>query len=296
MLNRLKGSLMVISAAFFWGISGTIARMLFISNVDPFKIVNMRINIAFFALLIYVLIFDRDIMKIKKEDLKHLVILGIFGIVGIQTTYYYTISVLNVSMAIFLQYLAPIIVVIYCVVFQGEKMTNKKVLSLVLAMIGGSLIVFGKEAGMILLPLGIATGVLSGIFNAFYIIYTKKLANDYKPWTILLFAFGTAALIYGFIKPPWTLWSQVTAHELFYVLFLSIFATIVPFGLYISGIKYMQPTTASILSLLEPVVATVSAFFLVGETMTLKQVFGASLVLASILILQVFVEHNNIVE
>ena len=44
--NKTKGALLIIGAAFFWGISGTVAKMIFNTDIDPIEVSNMRISLA----------------------------------------------------------------------------------------------------------------------------------------------------------------------------------------------------------------------------------------------------------
>ncbi len=67
---------------------------------------------------------------------------------------------------------------------------------------------------------------------------------------------------------------------------IATLGTVVPFGLFISGLKYLPPTQASIVSMLEPVVAAVAAYFLVGEVLLPPQLLGGALVVAGVLLVE----------
>ena len=59
-----------------------------------------------------------------------------------------------------------------------------------------------------------------------------------------------------------------------------------PFSLFISGLKYLPPTQASIVSMLEPVVAAAAAYLILGETLLPLQVLGGGLVLAGVVMVE----------
>jgi len=274
-------------AAFFWGISGTVAKMIFNSSMSPFDLANMRLNLAFIIMLIYFVIRNPKILKVEKNEIKDLVILGIIGITAMQTTYYFTMSILSVSLAIFLQFLAPILITIYCVVFMREKISLLKLGALVLALCGSYFIIFGSGGGIGNIKiLGLMTGFASAIFSAFYTLYSKKCTNKHNPWTVLIYGMGSGAILYWFISPPWVVWSGRSPSELLFVVFIALFATIIPFGLYLWGLRYLMPTVAGVISMLEPVVASLSAFIILGENMTIPQVLGAGAVMGAVLLLQ----------
>ena len=286
--KQILGGIIIMVAAFFWGISGTIIKFMFNQSVDPIKLVNMRLNLSALIGFTVLIIFSRKRLKVTRAQLKHFAIFGIFGITGVQTTYYYTVSVLNVSMAVFLQFTAPILVVLYCMIFEKEKMTVVKGLSLTIALVGSSLIIFGSGAGIGKLSgIGIFTGIMSSVFCAFYYIYGKKCTNKYDSWTVLIFSLGFGALLYWFVSPPWVLWPTVTMKEFLLALYIAIFATLLPFGLYLLGLRYLLSSTASIIAMLEPVVASLSAFIVLGEAMGVFQILGAVAVMGAVLALQI---------
>jgi drug/metabolite transporter (DMT)-like permease len=75
-------------------------------------------------------------------------------------------------------------------------------------------------------------------------------------------------------------------------LFIGIFGTIFPFGLYFEGIKRIQPTHASITATLEPISAGVIATVFLGEVMAPLQIIGGLVVIVSIIILQLKTTDN----
>ncbi len=284
--ERIIGGVIVMVAAFFWGISGTIIKHMFNQSVDPIKLVNMRLSLSTLIGFAILLLFSRKRLKVTPVQLKHFAIFGIFGITGVQTTYYYTVKALNVSMAIFLQFLAPMLATLYCVVFEKEKLTLVKAMTLIIAVFGSGLIIFGAGAGIgNLNAIGLFTGIMSAVFCAFYYVYGKKCTNKYDSWTVLIFSLGFGALLYWFVCPPWILWPSVTMKEFLLALYIAVFATLVPFGLYLLGLRYLLSSTASIIAMLEPVVASLSAFLVLGETMTMLQILGAAGILTAVILL-----------
>lgn len=285
--NEIKGTILVLTAAFFWGFAATAAKFIFNNNIDPFKLVNMRLNLAFILLFIYYVIFDRQKLKITKYDIKNLAVLGIVGIAGVQTTYYYTMATLNVAMAIFLQYLAPAIIVLYSIIFQKEKLSKAIGLSLLISLLGSSFIIFGREVSgtPLINGIGMITGIISAFFLSFYTLFSKKCTTRLNPWTVLLYALGFGALVYWFVSPPWILWSGVTPKELAFAAYIAVFATIIPFGLYLSGLHFLTPSIGSILSMLEPVIAIASAYLLLNEKMTVVQMLGGIMIIVAVILI-----------
>ena len=290
MKNEFKGAILIVIAAFFWGIAATAAKFILNNNVNPFKLVNMRLNIAFVLLFVILFIFDRQKLKITKQDAKYLAVLGVVGIVGVQTTYYFTVATLNVSMAIFLQYLAPAMIVIYSVLFLKERLSSTILISLGISLLGSVCIIVGRDTTTAnsLNIIGLITGLASAFFLCFYTIFGKTCTARVSAWTVLLYAVGFGALAYSFVSPPWVLWRGITLTEFAYVSYLSIFATIIPFGLYFTGLRYLTSSSASIIAMLEPVVASISAYLLLKEKMTFVQLLGGLLIIVAVIIINIY--------
>jgi drug/metabolite transporter (DMT)-like permease len=89
------------------------------------------------------------------------------------------------------------------------------------------------------------------------------------------------------VVPPWRLLAHGFSLGLWGV-FLAVasIGTVVPFGLFISGLRFLPPTQASIVSMLEPVVAAVAAYLILGETLNSIQILGGVLVLTGVVVVQ----------
>lgn len=289
MKKEIKGGILLIISAFFWGISGTLAKIMFNKSINPLKLVNMRLTLSFVILIVYFYFTDKSKIKIKKKDIKYFAIIGIFGIAALQSAYYYTVAKLNVSMAIFLQFLAPVFIALYCMIFEKERLGPAKLAALCAAMLGSSFIILGRESGGVPLSIvGLASGFASALFNAFYCIYSKKCTGNFDSWTLLVYGLGFGALFYWFVSPPWVVWAGIDRFEFAFVLYFTVFATIIPHGFYLWGLRYLLPTPSSIISMLEPVVASLSAYLILGEVMTLIQMLGGLLVIAAVIVIQTY--------
>jgi drug/metabolite transporter (DMT)-like permease len=109
----------------------------------------------------------------------------------------------------------------------------------------------------------------------------------YSHWTVLLYALLFAALIWNLLHPPLeALWHPYSATEWFWILFIAIVGTILPFGLYFKGVLLIRAGHASITATLEPISAGFIAYLFLGETMVPVQIVGGVLVVVSVVLLQ----------
>jgi len=58
--------------------------------------------------------------------------------------------------------------------------------------------------------------------------------------------------------------------------------------LYFSGLRYLTSSSASIIAMLEPVVASISAYFLLNEKMTFVQILGGMLIIIAVIIINIY--------
>jgi drug/metabolite transporter (DMT)-like permease len=213
----------------------------------------------------------------------------------VQFTYLFTISETNVATAIFLQYLAPIVTAIYAWLVDRQRLSGKLMVCLGLALGGSFLLIFGGTARLLISPLGLASGLASAVFLAFYTIYGAKGVGKLSPWTLLCYGLLVGSL-------PWLLIDAglaATGHGVpgaefltqgsMWVFFgyIAALATVVPFGLYLTGLRSVAPTQATITGMLEPVVSGLAAYFFLGETLRGAQIAGGILIVLAVVLLQV---------
>ena len=70
------------------------------------------------------------------------------------------------------------------------------------------------------------------------------------------------------------------------VVWVAVGGTVIPFGLYLTGINYLRSTRASITATLEPIAAGLVAYLALGEALAPPQIGGGVLVLAAVVVLQ----------
>ncbi len=293
--NEIRGYLYILIGATLWGVSSVVAKSLFIIGLPPAELVQIRLTLATFTLFLILFFFDRRRMIISLNDLPYFMILGFVGVAGMQFTYYYTISKINVGPAILIQYLFPVWVTIYAFFFQKEPFHKGKVASLFLAVLSCYLVAGGYQIDLLRLNIiGIASGIVSSLFNAFYTLYGEKGLKKYHPWTLILYGFGFGAVFYWILISPMKVIAEGYSFKIWMAfLYIAIFSTLIPFGLYFKGIERIRATRASITATWEPVVAGLTAYSILGELLHPLQVMGGIGVIAAVILLQLAKERTT---
>lgn len=241
-------------------------------------------------------------------DTRHVPLFAVLGIVGIGLQQIlWTLSVLwnGVAIATVLVSIAPAVVALLAWRFLGESFGYPKLVALLLSTIGVALISRVYEIGTLNFNgLGILVGVGTGVAWASYSVLGRFGALRYSAWTVTFYAFGFAALflllyrvlsavvvnssLAGAAESALGLALLFPSVELQWWLLLALMAlgpTLGGFALYTMGLSHVPASVASLIGMLEPVLSIILAFFIFGESLNPIQVIGATLILASVLVL-----------
>ncbi len=281
--HAARGRWLVFAATFFWGTSATLARFMFRDrHVPPFTAVELRLAISILLLGPWLLWRRPASLRIRRADWGYVLVLGLFGVTAIQCSYYYSVAVLGVGLAILIQYLAPTLIVLYDAL-RGVRVGAPTVAALAGALAGTALLVGHVSpvaAGA--RPIQWAISFSSAFFFAFYVVFSKRALERYAPLTVLLYTFSIAFTVLAFVTPPWKILAAGYDRDTWLLfLLLGVFSALVPFALFYTGLRHLAPAQAGILATLEPVVAVASSALLLGEGLTGLQWLGAALVLVA---------------
>jgi len=275
---------LVIFAAILWGTVGFLGKKLSEFGFDTFQIVAIRAMSASLVLILYLLFTNKKLLNIKLRDSIYFVGTGIFSFVFFNWCYFVAINNTSLSVAAILLYTAPTIVMIFSIILFKEKLTTKKIVSLILTFVGCALVTIfvGKGVQNISL-IGILAGLGSGLGYALYSIFGRYALKKYDSITVTVYTFIFASI--GLIpltdlKGMFPLFSNATA--ICYAMSLGLFATVLPFLLYTKGLTHLESSKASMIATLEPIVATIIGIIMYQEPVTLSKSVGILLVIFAI--------------
>jgi drug/metabolite transporter (DMT)-like permease len=287
-MNQSRGYLFAASAAVMWGFSGVVTKYLIRRQMQPDELLIFRTSLAALILFIWLSYSSRELLKVQFKELPYFALLGAIGLVANQGFYYMALSLVSVGYALLIQYLAPIFLMIYGVISKTERMTAGKAVAASLALGGCGLMVLGQPGGIARVSVaGTLCALGSAIGFAFYTGYGKRGIARYDPRTIMTYAFLFAGLMWMVIRPLWTLpWQTYDLSTWAFFLYLATVATVLPFGLFLASLRYLEPSRSSLTSTLEPLVAAIVAWLWLGEKMEPIQMMGGAAVLGGVLLLQ----------
>lgn len=290
--TKNKGLFLVITGAIFWGVGGTVSQKLFQQYaIDVNWLVTIRLLIAGLLLLV-VQAFRKDHSQIlrvwkSKKTAVQLIIFGLLGMLGVQYTYMASINHGNAAVATLLQYLAPVMIMLYLLVRKQTILTRRDMLTVSLALIGCFLLLTNGSISQLSVPIpAIVWGVLSGVALAFYTLYAVPLLKQYDSLVVVGWAMFIGGLSLSFIHPPWRIdLTNVTAELYAYLVFVIIFGTMIAFWFYIESLQTLSPKETSLLGNFEPLSAVLTTVFWLNVPFGFFQWIGIACILGMTLLL-----------
>lgn len=287
--NATRGYVLAAVSAVLWGFSGVVTKfMLRDRQMRPDELLIFRTGFASLILFAWLARSSPRLLKVDRRDIPYLALFAAFGMVVCQGAYYFALSFASVGYVLLVQYQAPVLMMIYGVWTKTERMTAGKLAAAALAVGGCALMILGGQPGSARASVpGTLFALLSALGFTFYAIYGRRGLAKYDPRTMLAYAFLFAALMWMVIRPLWTLpWASYTLSTYALFFYLAVVATVIPFALFLTSLKYLEPSRSSLTSMLEPVVAAIAAWVWLDERMWPLQLAGGAAVLGGVLLLQ----------
>ncbi len=243
-----------------------------------------------FGFLVYAALFAvirPAAFRVSRSDLPLFALFGVVGLAGVQWSYYESIQRLPVGVAVVIQYTAPVLLLMWARL-RGRKVGARLWLAAALALVGCFFAAGAYDAALFQLnTAGVALSVLSAVIFAVYFSVAERILKRYGTPTLLVYGFGFALVAWAIFRPLWTLPWTTTPPEIYALLVgVLIVATVIPFGLTLAAVKLIPAARVGLTATIEPVVAAIAAFLVLGEQLATPQIVGGAIVLAAILIAQ----------
>ena len=291
--NKKAALIVALSAASF-GFLGVPVRFLHENGFAPLDITAVRLFVTTIALVLIALVVDRDLFKVRKKDLLFFILFGFFKLMSDVTLFRAQVTI-ELSLSTLLQMTAPYYVLVISLFLFKERITLMKILAMLVAFIGCIFVTGVITGGMHSLDfVGVASALISGLFFGLYTIGCK-LSSDkgYKPVTTMMYTFLFASLMtIPFANDVKVVESFVDVHLTLGVLSLGILMTLIPFFVSTWGVQKLEASKVSLISVMEVITACIVGYFLFDEEMTVLNIIGMSLVVASIVIMDLKINRE----
>ncbi len=280
-----KSALFSIAVAgVLWGTSGLFSYWLTQFGFTPVQMTTLRGVVSAIFMIFFIIVRNPKLFVLPKREI--LLVLGSGSSLFLTAfTYFASIKASSVSTAVILMYTAPVFVLIYSVLFLGEKLNKVKIISIFLMIVGCAL-VSGVVGGIKFSLAGVLFGIASGISYSAYNIITKILTmHKVDTFTVTNYNFIVMSLIGIIVCDPAeavsiTVKSPLTIIPI--IIGLGLFTCFLPYMFYNLGLRDIPAGTATTLGIIEPLSATIFSVAFLGEKPTLPLVIGMVLILVAV--------------
>lgn len=269
---------MVLASALMYGSYGVWSRL--IGDVFGNFFQGWTRALIILILLVPFAFWKKEIVKIKKEDRKWVIIFMFFTSFT-QAPLFYAFNHMGIGLASLLSFVSIFLTMyIIGVLYFSEKITIIKTISFLFAIIGMYL-VFSFSVSYFTV-IAAAMAIIHGIAVGCETSFSKKLSNKYSPlylviisWVIIFISNFIISVMIGEKQAlPEITWSW------FWVLCYSV-TSLFAFWLVIIGFKYIDVGIGAIIGLLEIVFGILFGILIFNEALTLSVGVGAVLIITA---------------
>ena len=262
--ERRKALLFLVMTATLWSTSGVLIKMM---DWQPIAILSAR---SLFASMVFLIYLRRLPTKWNRWQL-----LAAGASILTQFLFITSTKLTTAANAIFLQYTAPIYVVLLGFWFLREKPSRTDWISMFIIFLGlffffGDKLSTGGLYGNIL-------AILSGVTSAVMMVAFRAQKDGAPEESFLIASLATAVLGFPFVlKEAWTV------NNWLILAFLGVFQIGLAFVFFTKAIKHIPALEANLVSTLEPVLNPVWVFLFLGESMGVFALIGGLIVLGGV--------------
>lgn len=208
---------------------------------------------------------------------------------GVQYCFMATIHYGNAAVATLLQYLGPVIIILYLVATKVINFKWKEGIAVTLALGGTFLLLTNGSLATLSVPMpAIVWGLMSAFAMAFYTIYPVQLLAKWGTVNVVGWAMFIAGIFLNFLHPIWQVdTSNWDIRVLIYIFISVILGTMFAFWLFISSLNYLYPQEASVLGTIEPLTAILLSVVWLGVSFGIWQVAGVGCIVLMVIFLAV---------
>ncbi len=277
-----RGVALAFTAAALWGVSGAVAASAF-DVLSPARVAESRAIVA--AVVLVPLAAATKVLH-PSGQLRRLAALGVVLAV-VNATYYWSIERLGVGPGVTIQFLGPLLVLVWMATVQGTPISRVAWVAGGLAVAGIALVTEAWRVGGVDW-LGIAAGGAAAVFFAAYLLLGERLGHDLPPVTVLAWGFAFASVAWLVVLPPWTVSSGAIQDVWGQVLWIGIAGTVVPFLAEMSALRRISAGVVGIVSTSEPVIASIAGWVILSQRLAVGQIVGVLAVAVAVGLVQRF--------
>ncbi|MGE6475952.1 DMT family transporter [Psychrobacter sp. NPDC078631] len=287
--SSLSAILCVIAASVLWGTTGTASA--FIPDVSPLAVGAFSMGIGGVLLVLNAknnLLSDRQKLLSKPS----LLFIGSLCVAIYPLAFYSSMRLAGVAIGTVISIAsAPFFTVIMERLISNKRVTSRWVVSFIFGVVGVILLTLGKTQYLDVNAqannriLGILLGLVAGLTYATYSWTARQMIeNGVNSKSAMASMFGLSAIL---LLPSLLLTGGnlfLDAKHISVALYLAIAPMFFGYLLFGQALRVIEASKATLITLLEPIVATILAIIIIGETFSPIGWLGMSLMIICLLL------------
>lgn len=275
-LSEGWGILLTLISTLGFSIYPIFGKLVFAGGANFITVLFVRFSLTalFFGGITF---FREGFPKLKKKAWFLLFIMGGVAYASMAGLYLSSVAYIPTSLAALLLYTYPMLVALLSLILKQDVVSWNKLMGIFFCAVGLILILGLNLQGVNLLGIGLALS--AAVVYSIYIMIGNLILKELSPLVSTAILTFFAAFSYGlfglFVGFTWNLslasWS--------YILGIALFSTILAVFTFLIGVQSIGPTSASIVSSLEPLLTFIFAAFLFQEQLSLIQGLGGLFVI-----------------
>ena len=277
------GILVVFLATVFLSTKSIWAKLIYLDSLSPLNVLVCRAVLSLPFFLIPMIRFEWN--SVNKSKVFKYSFLG--AILYLSSSIADFIGLLYISASLERAVLFTFPIYVFLLSSDLSRITFSKV-GLIVSTVLGLAIMFNPTVDNHLIDtlIGISLVLLSAIFWALFIIYSKRAVSNISPtiFTSTYMCITTVLLLFGFIidSKNFTTFSTLQTHTMIYLVFLAIFFSIIPSYLMSFGLKKINASLAAVISAMGPIVTLGLDVVILNHNLALNEIIGAIIVTACV--------------
>jgi drug/metabolite transporter (DMT)-like permease len=286
---RSTGTLLCLGSAAAFGAMAVFGKLAYDNGTTVGTLLAVRFALA--AALFWALVFASretvaELRALVRRDLAIALGLGAVGYAAQAGCFFAALERIDASLLSLMLYTFPAMVAVAAIVLGRERADAARFGALALASVGLVLVLASARPGA-LDPLGAGLALGAAMIYTTYILVSQGIAGRIGPTLLsaLVCTGAAVTLTTGSALLGDLRLGEVTPAGWGWLAGIAMVSTVAAVSLFFAGLKRVGPTTASILSTVEPVVTVLLAFLVFGELLGSLQLVGGALVVAAVIVL-----------
>lgn len=285
--RALRGLLLIALAATSWGTTGSATTVL-VRDAAASPLVIGVVRLAIAAVVLALLSRMRGPLRIARVDVVPCLAMGACMAV-FQAGYFSAVVRVGIALTALIAICsAPLTIAVLARVVLGERLSTRTIVALAVGVTGTALLIAGPRGVADVGPrfaAGVALALAAGVAYAVYVVIAKASVARTPPLPLATMTFFAGA---AWLSPV-LFWAETPARQFAMgwplLVYLGVVTTGLAYAAYTTGLTTVSAAAAGIVSLLEPLTATLLGVVLFDERLGGLGIVGAVLLGGALILL-----------